>query len=97
MKTVKTRALRGYQARDKGTHRRYNWNASIRRYKKTGKFVYRQAGEGHRAGDKWGEQKQIDPESKIQRYGKNSPSFDEGVYQYKQRAKAKALLNKIDN
>ncbi len=85
----------GYKRRDPVTHRKYNFGSSIRRYKKTGKFNYVKSGEGHRAGEKWGEKKQIDPESKIQRYGKNSPSFDEGVYVYKQAAKSKALLNKM--
>jgi hypothetical protein len=52
-------------------------------------------GSGHRAGEKWGLEKEIDPDSTVRRYGKNSPSFDEGVYQYKQSAKAKALIEKM--
>lgn len=70
----------------------YSWSKSIKSYKKTGKFKYVAAGEGHRAGEGWGEAKKIDPESPIRRYSKNSPSFDEGVYTYKQQEKTKKQL-----
>lgn len=85
----------GYNRRDAISHRKYNRGVSIRRYKRTGKFNFVADGSGHRAGEKWGADKQIDPESRATKYSKNSPSFDEGVYQYKQSARAKALLNKI--
>jgi hypothetical protein len=85
----------GYKRRDPVSHRKYNWKASITRYKKTGKFSYVKDGSGHRAGEKWGADKEIDPQSTTRRYSKNSPSFDEGVYQYKQSAKAKALTEKM--
>lgn len=99
----KTKALKkvGYARRDSISHRTYNRKTSLARFQKTGKFNYvgtRKGGKiiyglGHAAGENWGEAKQIDPESKVQKYGKNSPSFSEGVYNYKQKAKAKALLN----
>lgn len=87
-----TKSLGGYQGRDPVSHRPYNRKVSIKRFKKTGKFAFRRAGEGHKAGEEWGRQKGIDPESKAWKYSKNSPSFDEGVYTYKQGAKDKALL-----
>lgn len=82
----------GYQVRDAGTHRTYSFDASIKRYKKTGKFLNRKDGSGHRAGERWGEEKGIDPDSTNTKYSKNSPSFDEGVYKYKSLAKAKKQL-----
>lgn len=94
----KSKALKGYKARDSISHRTYNRSTSINRYKKTGKFTYRGTkvggkviyGLGHKAGENWAESKSIDPNSKVQKYGKNSPSFSEGVYKYKE-SKKKAL------
>lgn len=87
----------GYQARDAGTHRTYSFSASVKRYKKTGKFLNRKDGSGHLAGERWGEDKQINPESTVTKYSKNSPSFDEGVYKYKslQRAKKQLMAEKM--
>ena len=92
---MKTKALRGYQRRDPVSHRTYDRKVSIARYKKTGRFTYQKDGSGHRAGEKWGADKEIDPNSQVRKYSKNSPSFDEGVYLYKETAKSKALLNKL--
>lgn len=91
--------LKGYQARDPVSHRRYSREASLARFKKKGKFTYRGTkkgnkivyGLGHKAGEEWGERKGISPSSGVRKYSKNSPSFDEGVYQYKQKAKTQAL------
>lgn len=98
MKTRQTKQV-GYKRRDSISHRKYNFKTSVARRKRTGKFNYVGKGilrgSGHRAGEKWGTDKQIDPESRVTKYGKNSPSFSEGVYNYKQSAKAKALLNKM--
>lgn len=80
--------LKGYQARDSVSHRKYNWKASVNRFKRVGKFTYRKDGSGHRAGEKWGDQKEIDPNSTVRKYSKNSPSFDEGVYLSKAKRKA---------
>ncbi len=99
----KSKALKGYQARDSVSHRTYNRKTSINRFNKTGNFTYRGTktkrgtvyGLGHAAGEKWGESKQIDPSSRVTKYSKNSPSFDEGVYKYKQSAKSKALQNNM--
>lgn len=86
----------GYKGRDPVSHRTYNRKVSIARairnspdggfnftYRGTrrgGKIIY---GLGHDAGEKWGEAKGIDPMSRVRKYSKNSPSFDEGVYKYK--------------
>ncbi len=98
--TSKSKALTGYKARDKVSHRTYSRKTSLNRFKKTGKFTYRGTnvrgkvvyGLGHKAGENWAAQKEIDPKSQVRKYSKNSPSFDEGVYKYKS-SKAKALAN----
>ncbi len=90
---------KGYNSRDPVSHRKYSRNTALNRFKKTGKFTYRGTkvggtiiyGLGHKAGEEWAERKEIDPESQVRKYSKNSPSFDEGVYKYKKSAKAKAL------
>jgi hypothetical protein len=95
----KSKALKGYKRRDAISHRTYSRKTSIARFKKTGKFNYvgtRKGGKivyglGHQAGEEWGEKKEINPESITKKYSKNSPSFDEGVYNYKLKAKSKAL------
>ena len=50
-------------------------------------------GSGHQAGEKWGEAKKIDPESKERVYSRKgrSPSFDQGVRNYKTKALNKAI------
>lgn len=88
--------LKGYKARDSISHRTYSRKTSIGRYKKSGQFTYRGDGSGHRAGEAWGEKKDINPTSSVRKYSKNSPSFDEGVYTYKQRAKQTALNNRTE-
>lgn len=77
----------GYQRRGKISHRKYSWKSSLHHYRKTGKFRNVAGGSGHRAGEAWGDAKNIDPNSPQRRYGKNSPSFDEGVWLSKQRRK----------
>lgn len=89
----------GYQSRDSVSHRTYNRSTSIRRYQKTGKFTYRGTkigkkviyGLGHKAGEDWGDAKDIDPSSQVRKYSKNSPSFDEGVYKSKQKRMAEKM------
>lgn len=71
----------------------YNRKKSIASFKKTGKFKFKADGSGHRAGEAWGAKRQIDPHSLVRRYSRNSPSFDEGVYQYKAKSKALAKSN----
>ena len=88
MSTSKSSALKGYKAG-------YNRSKSIKYFKKTGSFRNRKDGSGHKAGEDWAERKGIEPTSRVQRYSKNSPSFDEGVYKYKQSAKSRAL-HKMD-
>lgn len=73
--------------------RKYKRKSSIQHFRRTGSFKNVGTGSGHAAGEKWGEQKQINPNSRIIKYSKNSPSFDEGVYRYK-KARQQALENK---
>jgi len=99
MAKSKSRALKGYKGRDAISHRRYSFKTAINRAKRTGEFTLRGTrvgktivyGLGHKAGEQWGEEKKIDPESAATKYSKNSPSFDEGVYKYKESKKQKAL------
>lgn len=72
----------------------YKWSKSISYRKKTGYFKTVNRGEGHTAGHNWGQEKNIDPTSQARRYSKNSPSFDEGVWEYKRKARERALQNK---
>lgn len=78
--------MKGYKARDSISHRKTNVRALYKRFK-SGKLTFRGKGKakgsGHAAGREWGDRKQIDPKSPVRRYSKNSPSFDEGVWQYK--------------
>lgn len=85
MATSKSKALKGYQTKG------YNWAKSIAYRKKTGFFKVKNGGSGHTAGFEWGDRKDIDPDSKVRKYSKNSPSFDEGVWESKQSRKSKAL------
>ena len=68
--------------------RKYNRKSSLQRFRRTGSFRNVGTGSGHQAGEKWGDQKQIDPHSRATKYSKNSPSFDEGVYLSKAKRKA---------
>lgn len=92
--SYRSKSKRGVGYNRKG----YSFHQSIAKYKKTGKFRYVKSGEGHRAGENWGDAKGIDPTSTQRRYSKNSPSFDEGVYLSKQkRLLAKKMSNKFYN
>ena len=97
--TSKSKALKGYLARDPISHRKSSRVKQAKRFRTTGKMTYRGKGvlkgSGHRAGENWGAAKEIDPNSRIQKYSKNSPSFDEGVKKYKMAAKSEALKNKM--
>ena len=101
-KQVKSKAKKGYESRDAISHRRYSRKTALNRFKRTGKFTYKGTkvgnktvyGLGHKAGENWGAAKEIDPTSAVTKYSKNSPSFDEGVWKYKQQAKMKALQAK---
>lgn len=99
---TRSTALKGYKGRDSVSHRTYNRKTSLNRFKKTKSFTYRGTkvgnkmiyGLGHKAGEEWGARKEIDPTSRVRKYSKNSPSFDEGVWKYKESAKSKALATK---
>jgi len=79
--------LKKYKSNVGYNRKNYSYSKSIARFKRTGKFKYVKSGEGHRAGENWGDDKGIDPSSQVRRYSKNSPSFDEGVYKSKQKRK----------
>lgn len=89
---------KGYKARDASTHRKTSLSTLYNRFKK-GKITYRGKGSlrgsGHAAGQAWGEKKGIDPKSQVKKYSKNSPSFDEGVWQYKSAKAKERLAQKI--
>ncbi len=94
-KRTTAKKMVGYQGRDTVSHRKYNRGVSLRRAKKTGNFTFRGTkvggkviyGLGHKAGEDWGDKREIDPTSRVRKYSKNSPSFDEGVYKSKQKRK----------
>lgn len=79
-------AAKGYNSRDAVSHRKTSLAKLVSRFK-SGRLTYRGKGKlrgsGHAAGREWGEKKDIDPSSRVKKYSKNSPSFDEGVWQYK--------------
>ncbi len=85
----------GYQRRDPISHRRYSRRTSLDRFRRTGRFTYVKDGSGHRAGEAWGDKKQIDPNSPVRKYSKNSPSFDEGVWLSKQKRKVSTKKQRI--
>lgn len=74
---------KGYERRDRVSHRKYNLATAMRRFQKTGKLQAVDEGQGHAAGYKWAKAKGIDPHDNETKYSKNSPSFDEGVALYK--------------
>lgn len=94
MKKIKKMAYRYWSKPTKVGYKRkgYSFHKAIKNYKKTGKFKFVNKGEGHAAGYNWAKSKGIDPNSKERRYSKNSPSFDEGVYKYKQEALSKSKM-----
>lgn len=75
----------------------YKWGKSIKSFKKTGLFKTVKSGSGHDAGYRWGDAKDIDPNSQQRRYSKNSPSFDEGVYLSKKARKSKEVEGKMND
>ena len=74
----------------------YNFKKSIARKIKTGHFGTVSGGSGHRAGERWGDEKEIDPNSTQRRYSKNSPSFDEGVWLSKQKRRTAKRMTEFD-
>lgn len=86
----KTKALRNYIGRSRKEERQiYHKNHRVN-YGKGPK------GSGHQAGENWGQAKEIDPNSPARVYSKRerSPSFDQGVRNYKVKAHNKALSEK---
>jgi len=87
----------GYEARDSISHRKYDFGRAIRRMEKTGKVEHRNDGKGHEAGFRWAQSKKIHWSDPATKYSKNSPSFDEGVHQWKLHSRSaheKALAHK---
>jgi len=71
--------------------KKYDRDKSISYRQKTGYFRTKIDGGGHDAGYRWAQSNDISPKDRKRKYGANSPSFDEGVYEYKQNA----LKNKM--
>jgi hypothetical protein len=69
--------------------------ASVISFQKTGNFKYVKDGSGHRAGEKWGDAKNINPYSNQMRYSKNSPSFDTGVWWSKKKRKVADISRRL--
>ena len=67
----------------------YNWDKSVRQYNKTGQWNFVKHGSGHKAGEQWANARGISPSDENNRYSKNSPSFDEGVYESKMKKQLK--------
>jgi hypothetical protein len=87
---------KGYEQTYKTVSRKkYNRDSSLNYYKRTGFFKTKIDSGGHTAGFNWAKAAGIDPRERKRKYGLNSPSFDEGVYSYKERAREKALKNKM--
>lgn len=76
---------------------KYSRTKATKFYKKHGYFKARVSGAGHAAGRDWGAKKGIDPNSRVRRYSKNSPSFDEGVKEYKMAQKPGGFLTYGDH
>lgn len=77
----KSRAIKRVLFSRKATTKGFTYRGT----KKGGRVVY---GLGHRAGEEWGDKKDINPDSLTRKYSKNSPSFDEGVKLSKAKRKA---------
>lgn len=90
----------GYKGRDPISHRKYSRRVLLKRFKMGGKMTYRGTkvrgrmvyGLGHKAGENWGDAKDIDPTSPVTKYSKNSPSFDEGVWLSKRKRMAQKMM-----
>ncbi len=79
--------LKGYEQRlktDQG-RKKYKREDSIAYRKRTGYFKAKIDSMGHNQGFMWAKKKKIDPSDRHRKYGMNSPSFDEGVYEYKMK------------
>lgn len=74
--------------------KKYNRDTSQAYREKTGFYKTKINGMGHTAGFKWAESKDIDPKERRRKYGNNSPSFDEGVHEFKRYLKEQALKSK---
>jgi len=75
--------------------KKYSWEKSLDMYKRTGFFKTKIDAMGHDAGFKWAKENKINPKERRRKYGRNSPSFDEGVYSYKEKVREAALKKKM--
>jgi hypothetical protein len=91
MSTAKSKALKRAYIGRKRSEEKQVYHKNNRVYRGKGP-----RGSGHQAGEGWGEAKKIDPNSPIRVYSKRgrSPSFDQGVRNYKVKAHNKALSEK---
>jgi hypothetical protein len=83
--------LKGYEQRLKTDQdrKKYNREDSLAYRKRTGYYRTKIDSMGHHQGFLWAKKKKIDPLDRHRKYGLNSPSFDEGVHEYKMRLKSK--------
>ncbi len=83
--------LKGYETRHKTNpdKKKYNWNDSLNYRKKSGFYRTKIDAMGHQQGYMWAKKKKIDPFDRTRKYGKNSPSFDEGVHEHKMEMRKK--------
>lgn len=92
---MKERHGRGYEETNKtNDNKKYNREKSIAYRNRTGYFKTKIDSRGHSSGYSWAEKKGISHTDRKRKYGLNSPSFDEGVYEYKQRSREEALKSK---
>lgn len=75
--------------------KKYDRDNSINYRKKSGYFKTKIDGGGHDAGFKWATKQfregNLEPTTRKKKWGRNSPSFDEGFYEAKMRALNKKL------
>lgn len=86
---------KGYTAKYEN-NKGYSFHSSVRNFKKTGYFRTRVDARGHDAGFNWAKVAMVDPHERKRKYGLNSPSFDEGVYAYKQHAKSQGMSKALN-
>lgn len=92
---MKERHGRGYEETNKtNDNKKYSREKSLSYRNRTGYFKTKIDGGGHTQGYKWAESKGISHTDRKRKYGSNSPSFDEGVYEYKKKSREEALKGK---
>ncbi len=73
---------------------KYDRDKSLAYRERTGFFKTKIDSGGHTAGYKWAKKQEVSPKERKRKYGRNSPSFDEGVHEFKMRTRQAALESK---